>query len=138
MLLDPGAKAEWSKLVADKIRGMVHDPALAEKLIPTDHGYGEKRPPYGTDYYEAYNRPNVSLIDLRETPITAVTETGIETAAGLREFDIIVWATGFDFGTGALFRLGARGRYSLPLEEHWADGPRTYLGLMFLRFPDLF
>ncbi len=138
MLLDPAANAEWSKFVADKIRGMVHDPALAEKLIPTDHGYGEKRPPYGTDYYEAYNRPNVSLIDLRETPITAVTETGIETAAGLREFDIIVWATGFDFGTGALFRLGARGRDGLPLEEYWADGPRTYLGLMCHRFPNFF
>src|SRR5260370_31872094 len=138
MLLDPAANAEWSKFVADKIRGMVYDPALAEKLIPTDHGYGEKRPPYGTDYYEAYNRPNVSLIDLRETPITAVTETGIETAAGLREFDIIVWATGFDFGTGALFRLGARGRDGLPLEEDCAHGPPAYPRLMCHPFPNLF
>ena len=106
--MNPAANAEWSRFVADKIRAVVKDPATAEKLIPTDHGYAGKRPPYVTDYYEAYNRPNVSLIDLNETPITAVTETGIETADGLREFDIIVWATGFDFGTGALNRIGRR------------------------------
>jgi cation diffusion facilitator CzcD-associated flavoprotein CzcO len=91
-----------------------------------------------TEYYEAFNRPNVSLVDLNETPITAVTETGIETAEGLREFDIIVWATGFDFGTGALNRLGARGRDGLPLKEYWADGPLTYLGLMCHHFPNFF
>ena len=107
MTLNPAANAEWSRFVAGKIRATVKDPATAEKLIPTDHGYAGKRPPYVTGYYEAFNRPNVELVDLNETPITAVTETGIETAAGLREFDIIVWATGFDFGTGALSRLGA-------------------------------
>ena len=79
MTLNPAANAEWSRFVADKIRAAVNDPATAEKLIPTDHGYAGKRPPYVTDYYEAYNRPNVSLVDLKETPITAVTETGIET-----------------------------------------------------------
>jgi cation diffusion facilitator CzcD-associated flavoprotein CzcO len=110
MMLDPAANAEWSKFVADKIRAMVDDPAIAAKLIPTDHSYGGKRPPFVTDYYQAYNRPNVSLVDLNETPITAITETGIGTADGLQEFDIIVWATGFDFGTGALNRLGVRGR----------------------------
>ena len=108
MTLNPAANAEWSRFVAAKIRAAVSDPATAEKLIPTDHGYAGKRPPYVTDYYEAFNRPNVSLVDLNETPITAVTETGLETADGLREFDIIVWATGFDFGTGALNRLGVR------------------------------
>ncbi len=138
MLLDPAANAEWSQFVANKIRGMVHDQAMADKLIPTDHGYGGKRPPYETHYYQAYNRPNVSLIDLKETPITTVTETGIETAEGLREFDIIVWATGFDFGTGALNRLGVRGTDGLPLKEYWADGPLTYLGLMCRHFPNFF
>jgi len=138
MTLNPAANAEWSKFVADKIRAAVHDPATAEKLIPTDHGYAGKRPPYVTGYYEAFNRPNVSLVDLTETPITAVTEGGIETADGLREFDIIVWATGFDFGTGALSRLGVRGRDGLPLKEYWADGPLTYLGLMCHRFPNFF
>ena len=138
MTLNPAANAEWSRFVAAKIRAAVNDPATAEKLVPTDHGYAGKRPPYVTDYYEAFNRPNVSLVDLNETPITAVTETGLETADGLREFDIIVWATGFDFGTGALNRLGVRGRDRLPLEEYWADGPLTYLGLMCHHFPNFF
>jgi cation diffusion facilitator CzcD-associated flavoprotein CzcO len=138
MTLNPAANAEWSRFVAGKIRAAVKDPATAEQLIPTDHGYAGKRPPYVTDYYEAFNRPNVELVDLNETPITAVTETGIETAAGPREFDVIVWATGFDFGTGALNRLGARGRDGLPLEEYWADGPLTYLGLMCHHFPNFF
>jgi len=138
MTLNPAANAEWSRFVAGKIRAAVNDPATADKLIPTDHGYAGKRPPYVTDYYEAFNRPNVSLVDLRQTPITAVTETGIETADGLKEFDIIVWATGFDFGTGALNRLGVRGRAGLPLKEYWADGPLTYLGLMCHHFPNFF
>jgi cation diffusion facilitator CzcD-associated flavoprotein CzcO len=138
MTLDPAANAEWSRFVAGKIRAAVRDPATAEKLIPVDHGYAGKRPPYVTGYYETYNRPNVSLVDLTQTPITAVTETGIETADGLRAFDIIVWATGFDFGTGALRRLGARGRDGLPLAEYWADGPLTYLGVMCHHFPNFF
>jgi cation diffusion facilitator CzcD-associated flavoprotein CzcO len=138
MALDPAANAEWSRFVAAKIRAAVADPATAEKLIPTDHGYAGKRPPYVTGYYETYNRPNVGLVDLTQTPMTAVTETGIETADGLREFDIIVWATGFDFGTGALSRLGVRGRSGLPLREYWADGPLTYLGLMCHHFPNFF
>jgi cation diffusion facilitator CzcD-associated flavoprotein CzcO len=138
MMVDPGANAEWSRFVASKIRGIVTDPAVADKLIPTDHGYGGKRPPYVTDYYEVYNRPNVSLVDLRETPITAVTETGIDTADGPRELDMIVWATGFDFGTGALNRLGARGTDGRPLKEYWADGPLTYLGVMCHHFPNFF
>jgi len=138
MTLYPAANAEWSRFVANKIRGIVKDPATADKLIPTDHGYGGKRPPYVTDYYGVYNRPDVSLVDLTETPIEAVTETGIKTTDGLREFDIIVWATGFDFGTGALNRLGVRGRDGLPLEEYWADGPLTYLGIMAHHFPNFF
>ena len=143
MMLDPAANAEWSQFVANKIRGLVEDQATADKLIPADHGYGGKRPPYVTDYYEVYNRPNVTLVDLRETPIAAVTETGIavssqEGTAELREFDIIVWATGFDFGTGALNRLGVRGRDGLPLKQYWADGPLTYLGIMARHFPNLY
>ncbi|MGH3250999.1 MAG: flavin-containing monooxygenase [Trebonia sp.] len=138
MMIDPAANAEWSRFVADKIRALVDDPAVAEKLIPKDHGYGGKRPPFETDYYQAYNLPHVSLVDLMETPITWVTETGIETAAGLQEFDIIVWATGFDFGTGALNRLGVVGAGGLALKEYWADGPLTYLGIMSHHFPNFF
>jgi len=138
MTINPEANAEWSRFVAAKIRAAVNDPAVADKLVPTDHGYAGKRPPYVTDYYEAYNLPNVDLVDIKATPITAVTETGIVTEDGLREFDIIVWATGFDFGTGALNRLGAVGRDGLPLKEYWADGPLTYLGLMCRHFPNFF
>ena len=91
-----------------------------------------------TGYYEAFNNPNVSLVDLGQTPIVRVTERGIETADGEREFDIIVWATGFDFGTGALPRMGIRGRNGLALEDHWADGPRTFLGVQTAGFPNFF
>ena len=114
------------------------DPETAERLIPKDHRFGEKRPPFVTGYFEAFNRPNVSLVDLRETPMVRVTPSGIETTDGVREFDIIVWATGFDFGTGALARMGIRGRDGLPLVDYWADGPRTFLGVQTHGFPNLF
>ena len=91
-----------------------------------------------TGYYEVFNSPNVSLVDLKQTPIVRVTEGGIETTEGEREFDIIVWATGFDFGTGALTRLGIRGRDGLALEDYWADGPKTFLGIQTTGFPNLF
>ncbi len=80
----------------------------------------------------------MSLVDLRDTPIVRVTETGIETTDGVREHDVIVWATGFDFGTGAMLRMGIRGRDGLALEDHWADGPTTFLGVQTAGFPNLF
>ncbi len=138
VLFDPAANAEWCEFIAEKIRSIVKDPETAAKLIPTDHRFAEKRPPFVTDYYEVYNNPNVSLVDTKQTPILRVTETGIETAEGLREFDIIVWATGFDFGTGALNRMGIRGRDGLALEDHWADGPATCLGVQTTGFPNFF
>jgi cation diffusion facilitator CzcD-associated flavoprotein CzcO len=138
LLLDPAANAAWCDFVADKVRSIVEDPETADKLIPKDHRFGEKRPPFVTGYYEVYNQPNVSLVDLAETPIIRMTERGIETADGVRELDIVVWATGFDFGTGALLRMGIRGRDGLPLVDHWADGPATFLGLQTTGFPNLF
>ena len=138
LLFDPAANAEWCEFVARKIRAIVEDPATAEQLIPTDHRFGEKRPPFVTGYYETYNRPNVALVDLGRTPIVRLTETGIETADGVRDFDVVVWATGFDFGTGALLRMGIRGRDGLGLEDHWDDGPKTFLGLQTAGFPNLF
>ncbi len=138
MLFNRDANAEWCEFIAGKIRGIVKDPATADRLVPKDHRFGEKRPPFVTGYFEAFNRPNVSLVDLRETPMTRVTPSGIETADGEREFDIIVWATGFDFGTGALARMRILGRDGLPLVDYWADGPRTFLGLQAHGFPNLF
>ncbi len=137
LLTDKDVNAEWCEFLAGKIRGIVEDPATAAKLIP-DHLYGQRRPPFGTNYYETYNNPKVSLVDLKATPILQVTPSGIETADGEQEFDIIVWATGFDFGTGALNRMGIRGRDGLALEEYWADGPSTYLGVACRGFPNFF
>jgi cation diffusion facilitator CzcD-associated flavoprotein CzcO len=144
ILTNPDANAEWCDFIAGKIRAAVDDPAVAEKLIPSDHRYGEKRPPYVTGYFEAFNRPDVSLVDLRETPMVRVTEAGIETAgiegqaSVVHELDVIVWATGFDFGTGAMNRMGIVGRDGVALTDHWADGPTTFLGIQTAGFPNLF
>jgi cation diffusion facilitator CzcD-associated flavoprotein CzcO len=138
LLFDGTANAEWCAFIADKIRALVDDPDTAQKLIPTDHRFAEKRPPFVTRYYETYNKPNVSLVDLKATPIVRMTERGIETAEGVTEFDIVVWATGFDFGTGALRRMGIRGRNGRALTDYWADGPKTFLGVQTAGFPNLF
>ncbi|MET7481393.1 NAD(P)/FAD-dependent oxidoreductase [Streptomyces sp. NPDC005648] len=138
MTYDPTVNGEWCAFMAGKIRDIVKDPETAEKLVPKDGGYGARRPPFGTGYYEAYNKPTVSLVSLPEEPIVRITESGIETSKGLREFDIIIWGTGYDFGTGALNRLGVRGRKGLALEEYWAEGPRTYLGVATAGFPNFF
>jgi len=143
LLFDEAANEQWCDFLIEKIRGIVTDPETAEKLIPKGHRYGEHRPPFVTNYFETFNKPTVSLVDLTATPIVRVKQTGIETAAGpgqvdIREFDVIVWATGFDFGTGALLRMGIRGRDGVALEDHWADGPKTYLGVQTSLFPNLF
>jgi cation diffusion facilitator CzcD-associated flavoprotein CzcO len=138
LLLDEAANAEWCEFIAEKIRSIVEDPETADTLIPKDHRFGEKRPPFVNGYFEVFNTANVDLVDLGQTPIVRMTEGGIETAAGVREFDIVVWATGFDFGTGALTRMGIRGRDGLALEDHWADGPKTFLGVQTTRFPNFF
>lgn len=132
------ANAAWCEFMAEKIRELVHDPQVAEQLIPGDHRYAEHRPPFVTRYFEAYNDPKVSLVNLKRTPIVRLTEAGIETTDGVRELDVIVWATGFDFGTGALARIGITGRGGLSLSEHWADGPSTYLGIQTAGFPNFF
>jgi len=138
LMVDPAANAEWCEFLAAKVRSMVADTGTAERLIPRDHRFAEKRPPFVQGYYEAFNDPKVTLVDLKETPILRVRPEGIETADGTEEFDVIVWATGFDFGTGALLRMGIRGRDGLALAEHWADGPRTFLGIQATGFPNLF
>ena len=138
LLLDRDANAAWCDFLAGKIRSIVDDPDTAEKLIPKER-FGDKRPPYVTGYYESFNLPNVSLVDLGETPIVRMTTDGIETSdRHVREFDIVVWATGFDFGTGALARMGIRGRNGVALEDYWGDGPRTFLGVQCAGFPNLF
>ena len=138
LTVDHAANALWCEFIAAKVRDIVKDPGTADRLIPKDHRFAEKRPPFVTGYYETFNNDNVSLVDLKETPIIRITDAGIETKDGLQEFDIVVWATGFDFGTGALARQGIRGRGNLTLEEHWGDGPTTFLGIVTTGFPNLF
>ena len=137
MLTDPKANALFSEFVARKIRQRVKDPAMAEKLIPENHGFGTRRVPQETGYYEVYNRPNVHLVDTRETPIERVTEKGIKTSAEEYAFDIIIYATGFDAVTGSFDRIAIQGTGGQLLTDHWADGPKTFLGLMSAGFPNL-
>ncbi|MBO1901324.1 NAD(P)/FAD-dependent oxidoreductase [Leucobacter weissii] len=129
---------EFCAFLADKVRSIVQDPETAERLIPKDHLFGAKRPPFVTGYYEAFNRPNASLISLKETPIVRVDATGIETTAGHRDYDIIVYATGFDFGTGALTRMGVRGKNGLDLSTDWEEGPSDFGGFSAHDLPNFF
>ena len=128
--------------IADYIRGRIHervnDPAVAHLLAPKGYPYGTKRPPLETNYYEVFNQDNVTLVDIKTTPIESITETGVRTADAEYEFDIIVLATGFDAMTGPLMKLGIVGRDGLKLSDKWAHGPRTYLGLTVSGFPNLF
>jgi cation diffusion facilitator CzcD-associated flavoprotein CzcO len=123
--------------VAAKIRARVNDPGVADKLIPKDHLFGTKRVPCETGYFETYNRDNVELISLAENPILAYTESGVHTAQGDFDFDMIVLATGFDAYTGALNRIDIRGVDGRTLQDKWKDGPKTFLGLQVHGFPNL-
>lgn len=114
--------------VESKIREMVNDPPeIADQLIPTDHPIGTKRIVTDSGYFETYNRDNVTLINLRRTPLVEITETGIRTSEEYQELDVLVYATGFDAMTGALSRIDIRGRDGRTLRDEWAAGPRTYL-----------
>ncbi|HWU25336.1 MAG TPA: NAD(P)/FAD-dependent oxidoreductase [Rhizomicrobium sp.] len=135
---DLRANKLFSDFYANKIRARVKDPELAEKLIPKDHGFGMKRPPMETGYYEAYNRSNVDLIEIKKEPIIRFTETGIETSERSMNFDIIVLATGFDALTGSWNKIDIAGRNGFRLKELWAQGPRTFLGIMSPGFPNFF
>ena len=134
----PEANAVIADFVRAKIGQIVDDPAVADKLMPRTHAWGTKRVPVGSDYYETYNRPNVTLVDLRADPIEQITPGGIRTRSAEHPLDVIVYATGFDALTGSVVRLGVAGRDGDRLEDAWAGGPRTYLGLMVPRFPNLF
>ena len=134
---DEEANAEISAYIAERIRGRVEDPEVAEKLIPKDHGFGVQRVPMETGYLEAFNRENVQLVDISETPIERVTETGIRTSDGDYDFDIIVYATGFDAITGSFDHIDIRGRNGMTLKEKWFDSPTTFLGMMVSGFPNL-
>lgn len=138
LITSQAANDTAADFVRDRIREIVRDPRTAEALAPKDHPIGTKRICVDTSYFETYNRPNVTLVNLRETPLEAITATGVRTGAGEVAVDAIVFATGFDAMTGALLALDIRGRDGLALAEKWAAGPRTHLGLMTAGFPNLF
>lgn len=137
LVQDPEANELAAEYVRTRIREKVKDPAVAEKLTPRSYPIATKRMCVDTGYYEVYNRDNVTLVDLGAEPLSRVTAHGIVAGGVEREFDVIVLATGFDAMTGALNAIDIRnGEHTLA--GKWADGPRTYLGLMSAGFPNLF
>ncbi len=137
MLTDREANAIVSDFVARKIRERVNDPKVAEKLIPKDHGFGTRRVPMETKYYEVYNQSNVRLVDITETPIDRITPTGIKTSDADYAFDIIIYATGFDAITGSFDRIDIRGLGGLQLKDKWTHGPQTFMGVQVEGFPNM-
>jgi cation diffusion facilitator CzcD-associated flavoprotein CzcO len=137
ILTDRAANKTISDFVARKIRERVKDQKVADKLIPKNHGFGTRRLPLETFYYEVYNRDNVELVDIKETPIERVTPKGIKTSEKDYEFDIIIFATGFDAITGAFDKIDLRGVGGVRLKDKWKHGPETYLGLMVEGFPNM-
>ena len=139
VFVDQTVNDEFSEFVRKRIRARVKDPKIAEMLVPKDHGFGTRRVPLETKYYEVFNRDNVTLVDTRAAPIEGLTEKGLQTAAGEHELDILIFATGFDAGTGALTKTDIRGRNGLLLRDAWeADGIRTTMGLQVHGYPNLF
>jgi cation diffusion facilitator CzcD-associated flavoprotein CzcO/acetyl esterase/lipase len=132
------ANETFCEFLREKIRSIVKDPVTAEALCPRGYYYGTKRPCIDSGYFETFNLPHVRLVDLRKTPITTITEKGIRTTSESLEFDAIVFATGFDAMTGAIVAVDINGRDGLSLKQKWVEGPKTYLGLTTVGFPNCF
>jgi cyclohexanone monooxygenase len=137
LMLNPEVNESGAEFVRRKIRSVVADPAIADRLSPRQV-IGCKRLCVDTGYYETFNRENVHLVDVGQTPIASFTEQGLKVGDVEYEFDAIVFATGFDAMTGALERIDIRGLGGQPLKEKWSAGPRTYLGLGVTGFPNFF
>jgi cyclohexanone monooxygenase len=138
LLLDEAANETASEFVREKIRATVKDPKTAELLCPNNHPIGTKRLILDTNYYETYNLPHVSLVDVRSNPIQEITPDGLKTTEGTYELDAIVFATGFDAMTGAMREIDIHTEGGTTLEDQWQGGPRTYLGIMVAGLPNLF
>ena len=138
VLVDPTANDTAAEFVRNKIRSIVDDAETAESLCPTTYPLGSKRLCLDSGYYETFNEPHVRLVDLRKTPIETITESGLTTGAEEFEFDALVFATGFDAMTGAIVNVDITGRNGERLADKWAHGPKTYLGLTSVGFPNLF
>jgi cation diffusion facilitator CzcD-associated flavoprotein CzcO len=138
LLTDPAANETAAEFVRQKIRQIVHDPRTASLLEPRFHPLGAKRSCFGTDFYETFNRPNVSLVSLRDEPIATMTSGSIITETGSYDVDAIVLAIGFDAFTGPLYALNVQTPQAGRLQDAWRDGVRTYLGIMTAGFPNFF
>ncbi len=138
LLVNRESNATAAEFVHDRIRDIVDDPFVAEKLLPTTYPFGAKRVCLDTGYYATFNRDDVELVDLRATPIVEIVPEGVRTTDGLHPLDVLVFATGFDAMTGALLAPDIVGVGGLRLRDAWAAGPRTYLGLATAGFPNLF
>jgi cation diffusion facilitator CzcD-associated flavoprotein CzcO len=137
-MFDPEANRLLSTFIDKKTRERVNDPEVAAKLAPGTYGFGLRRLPLETRYFESYNRPNVHLIDLRETPIDRIVPEGIVVADETIPLDYIFYATGFDAGTGSIMRIDIRGRGGLSLKDKWSEELKTYLGTQAAGFPNMF
>ena len=138
MLTNPKANKAMSDFIANKIRERVIDPVTAEKLIPKDHGFGTRRVPLETKYFESYNQENVELIDISSTPIERITPTGIQTTSKVFEVDLIIYATGFNAILGSYDRINIVGANGRILKDQWKNELSTFLGLQVNNFPNLF
>jgi cyclohexanone monooxygenase len=136
IISDLDANDAATDFIRRKIRALVHNAEVAAALTPSD--LYAKRPLCCDGYYECFNRENVTLVDIKNHPITAITESGILTAAGHYELDVIIFATGFDAVTGNYLKIDTRGRGGLTLQDKWAHGPRAFIGLTIADFPNLF
>jgi cation diffusion facilitator CzcD-associated flavoprotein CzcO len=138
ILTSQEANEKAAEFIRKKIREMVKDPVTADLLSDIDHPFAAKRPPVDDNYFDTYNRDNVKLINLRKTPIERITAKGVKTTDQEYDFDIIVFATGFDALTGSLVKMDIEGRDHRKLKDYWSAGPRTYLGLQVPGFPNMF
>jgi cyclohexanone monooxygenase len=138
ILLNETANEIASTFVRRKIAEQIHDPALREKLVPQGLHFGTRRPSVDSGYFATFNRPNVSLVDISETPIERFTPAGIRTSQEELAFDVVIYATGFDVFTGSILKIDIQGRGGLTLKEKWAGGPMSHLGIAVHGFPNLF
>ena len=135
----PGeANEDYAEFFRNKIRERVHDSVVAEMLVPKDHMFGAKRLPCESGYYEVYNQDNVLLVDVKKAPIQRITPDGIQTADAHYDLDVIIYATGYDAVTGSLNRMRIQGQNGLTLQEKFSQGPRTFMGIQSVGFPNLF
>ncbi len=138
LLVNEELNEATAEFIRSKIRETVDDPETAELLSPKGYPVGGKRPPLGHGYYETYNRPNVELVDINNAPIERITASGLRTAAAEYDFDVLIFATGFDAMTGTLMAIDIVGREGQTIRQRWEQGPETYLGLAVDGFPNLF